>query len=77
MLALLAAVIYASYTVTLRVMIPADAESGMFLFFGYLGIINVVLWFPFLMLLEVSGSISLTTMAATPIALAFVKGTDL
>jgi len=74
-LALLAAALYACYTVTLRVTLPDGEEEGvMVAFFGYLGAINLVVFTPVLALLKLSGRASLLQIGSVPIALAFLKG---
>lgn len=76
-LALVAAALYACYTVTMRAMLPDDSENKMFAFFGYMGLINLVIFAPFLLFLEIFSDYSIASISATALSLAIIKGTVL
>lgn len=73
-LALVAAALYACYTVTMRAMLPENSEAQMFAFFGYMGLINVVIFAPFLFLLQLVGSYDIMSVTTTAFSLSLVKG---
>lgn len=73
-LTLCAAALYAVYTVLIKIMMPEDSESDMMAFFGYLGLINTVLFLPFVLILQLAGSINLWTIPLTTFSIVFVKG---
>lgn len=73
-LTLVAAALYAVYTVLLKVMMPEDCESDMMAFFGYLGAINAVLFAPVLVIMQVAGSFDVLSISRATLSVALLKG---
>lgn len=73
-LTLCAAALYAVYTVLIKIMMPDDSESDMMAFFGYLGVINMVIFAPVLLIMQLAGSFNLWTIPMATFSIVFVKG---
>eukprot|EP00892_Ulva_mutabilis_P006361 jgi/Ulvmu1/4097/UM019_0076.1 len=73
-LTLCAAALYAVYTVLIKIMMPDDSESGMMAFFGYLGLINTILFLPIVVILQLAGAINLWMIPMATISVVIVKG---
>ena len=74
MLTLAAAALYACYTVTLKQMMPSERESDMMAFFGYLGVVNLVMFAPVVAIMQLTGSVNVFALSGRVLALAFLKG---
>lgn len=73
-LTLCAAALYAVYTVLIKMMMPEDSESDMMAFFGYMGLINTLIFAPVVLIMQLAGAISLWTIPLATLSLVFVKG---
>ena len=71
---LLGALMYALYTTRLSYFVPNDDAISMPLFFGFLGVINMVLLFPVVVGLHFSGIESLSGVDGKIFVLLIVKG---
>jgi solute carrier family 35, member F5 len=73
-LTLTAAALYAVYTVLIKVMMPEDCESDMMAFFGYLGLVNAIVFFPVLLIMQLSGVFNVFTIGRATLSVALLKG---
>lgn len=73
-LTLVAAALYACYTITLKRMMPEGCESDMMLFFAYLGVINVAIFGPVLVVFQLAGAFDVFAISATIFGWALLKG---
>ena len=73
-LCLLSAVFYACYTVAIKRMLGRDEETNTVLFFGYVGLINLVALAPFILFLVLTSTISLAQLSAGMFGLVVAKG---
>eukprot|EP01025_Chloroclados_australasicus_P050045 TRINITY_DN5716_c0_g1_i1.p2 TRINITY_DN5716_c0_g1~~TRINITY_DN5716_c0_g1_i1.p2 ORF type:complete len:388 (+),score=33.72 TRINITY_DN5716_c0_g1_i1:23-1165(+) len=74
LLTILSALLYACYTISLRLMLKEDQESDMASFFGYVGLINAVALLPILMVCVAVGTINLAEISRAALAWAALKG---
>jgi hypothetical protein len=73
-LTLAAAALYACYTITLKQMMPSENETDMMLFFGFLGVLNVILFGPIALGMQLTGNFDVMALGWHVCALTFVKG---
>ena len=73
-LCLLSAVFYACYTVAIKKMLGKDEDTNTALFFGYVGLINLVALAPVMLLLSLSHAISVANLTAGMFGLVVAKG---
>jgi drug/metabolite transporter (DMT)-like permease len=73
-LTLAAAALYACYTITLKRMMPDDNESDMMAFFGYLGVVNIAVFGPVVLGMQLFGAFDMFALGWSVCALALVKG---
>lgn len=73
-LCLLSAVFYACYTVAIKRMLGRDEDTNMVLFFGYVGLINLVALAPVMVILSLTSAISLANLSAGMFGLVVAKG---
>ncbi|GHP03532.1 hypothetical protein PPROV_000228700 [Pycnococcus provasolii] len=58
LICLLSAFFYAAYTTSLRYFLPNDGECSMALFFGYVGLLNMLVLLPFILVASMTGYLS-------------------
>jgi solute carrier family 35, member F5 len=73
-LTLMAAGLYACYTVMLRMLMPHKDEGDIMLFFGLLGLFNIVLFAPGCVLMQLTGAVDLWSLSRSALGLALLKG---
>lgn len=73
-LTLLAAVLYACYTIVLKRMMPSENERDMMAFFAFLGAINLALFGPVVFLMQVTGKFNVFALSSRVWGLVLIKG---
>ena len=73
-LCLLSAAFYACYTVAIKRMLGSDEDTNTMLFFGYVGLINLVVLAPFVPLLQLASVIDITKLTIGMLGLVVAKG---
>lgn len=73
-LCLLSAGFYACYTVAIKRMLGGDEGTNTVLFFGYVGLINLVLLAPVLLLLQLASLVDVAQLTASMLGLVVAKG---
>ena len=76
-LCVLSAVFYACYTVAIKKMLRGDEETNMILFFGYVGLINLLGLAPVLVALQVASLVNVAQLTAGMFFLVVAKGVTL
>ena len=71
---LAAAALYACYTIMLKQMMPEESEHEMLLFFAYLGALNIAMFGPIVLFMQLSGAFDIWAVSWHVLALALVKG---
>ena len=74
LLCLLSALFYSAYTVAIRKMLPSDDHADVSVFFGFIGVINLVGMAPVLLILWLLSAVHLQGITAWIIFLAVCKG---
>ncbi len=74
MLCLLSSLLYASYTIAIRQMLPNDEHADVITFFGFIGLLNLVFMAPVLIILWLMSVVQLQGMTAWLLLLAVCKG---
>ncbi|KAL0027142.1 hypothetical protein WJX79_010145 [Trebouxia sp. C0005] len=74
MLCLLSSLLYASYTIAIRQMLPNDEYADVTTFFGFIGLLNLVFMAPVLMILWLTSVVQLQGLTAWLLFLAVCKG---
>jgi len=74
MLCLLSSLLYASYTIAIRQMLPNDEHADVTTFFGLIGLLNLVFMAPVLIILWLTSVVQLQGMTAWLLLLAVCKG---
>ncbi|DBA88033.1 TPA: hypothetical protein ACH3X1_005014 [Trebouxia sp. C0004] len=74
MLCLLSSLLYASYTIAIRQMLPNDENADVTTFFGFIGLLNLVFMAPVLIILWLTSVVQLQGMTAWLLLLAVCKG---
>jgi drug/metabolite transporter (DMT)-like permease len=74
-LCLISGVFYACYTVAIKKMLGRDEDTNMVLFFGYVGLINLVSLAPLLLLLGLVSAVDFTKLTLHMFGLVVAKGT--
>lgn len=74
LLTLCAAALYAVYTVLIKMMMPEDSESDMMAFFGYMGLINALIFAPVVLIMQLAGTVDLWSIPLATLTLVFIKG---
>ena len=74
MLTLCAAALYAVYTVLIKMMMPEDSESDMMAFFGYMGLVNALIFAPVVLVMQLAGTIDMWSIPLATLTLVFIKG---
>ncbi len=74
MLCLLSSLLYASYTIAIRQMLPNDEYADVTTFFGFIGLLNLVFMAPVLIILWLTSVVQLQGMTAWLLLLAVCKG---
>jgi drug/metabolite transporter (DMT)-like permease len=73
-LTIVAAVVYAAFTVLIKVMMPSNCPKDLMKFFGYLGAVNTVAFAPVLLLMQFAGAINVFSVDRSTWSLAVLKG---
>ena len=73
-LCLVSAGFYACYTVAIKKMLGGDEETNTMLFFGYVGLINLVCLAPVLLLLQLLSLVNVASLTAGMFGLVVAKG---
>lgn len=73
-LCLVSAAFYACYTVAIKKMLGDNENTNMVLFFGYVGLINLVALAPVVLILSLTSTISLAALSASMFGLVVAKG---
>ena len=74
MLCLLSSFFYAAYTVALRKLLPADDQASVSVFFGFIGMLNLIGMAPVLLLLWLTSAVDFHGVTAWLVFLAVCKG---
>mmetsp|Transcript_42545 Transcript_42545/g.70997 ORF Transcript_42545/g.70997 Transcript_42545/m.70997 type:complete len:422 (-) Transcript_42545:50-1315(-) len=74
LMTLVSAMLYAVYTVALRKMLPDDERISTALFFGYVGLFNLVFLAPVLMFQQFSGKFNIFNLSERALRLTVLKG---
>ena len=74
MLCLLSSFFYAAYTVAIRKMLPADDQANVSVFFGFIGMLNLIGMAPVLLLLWLTSAVQFHGVTAWLVFLAVCKG---
>ena len=74
MLCLLSSLLYASYTIAIRQMLPNDEHADVTTFFGFIGLLNLVFMAPVLLIPWLTSVVQLQGMTAWLLFLAVCKG---
>lgn len=73
-LCLLSSVFYACYTIAIKLMLGKDEDSNIILFFGYVGLINLVALAPIMLVLGLTSVVSFQSLTAHMFGLVLAKG---
>ena len=76
-LCLLSSMFYAAYTVAIRKMLPADSSADVSIFFGFIGVLNLIGMAPILLVLWLTSTVHAQGVTARLIALAVCKGNSI
>ena len=74
LLAILSSCLYAAYTIAIRVMLEDDERASMMLFFGFVGLLNLVCLAPVLAALWAAAVVHVGQLTARIFALTVAKG---